>query len=138
MNVRASASMELRGGFTLVEVMVATFVFFTVTFAVLSLTTRGAVAAKALQTKRLDPGMIAALITTNRFLEEGSQSGDFGDMFPDSSFSYSIEQVGTNGLFRVDFVVSGASGKSEDAMKMSALFFRPGSPPGSRFGGLGK
>jgi hypothetical protein len=123
-------------GFTLLEVMIACFVFFTVAFSVLQLTTQSLAAAKSLRKRVLDPGMVAAELSITNRLEEGTVSGDFGDIYPDYSWEYTVQEVESNGLFQVEFVVLPRHGGREEPTRMSALFYRPGSPPGSRFGGI--
>lgn len=123
-------------GFTLIEVMVASFVFFVVSFAVLDLTNRSLGSAKVLQKHILDPAMIAAELTITNRLEEGTVTGEFGDLYPDYTWEYTVEEVESNSLFRVDFVVLPRSGGAENAIRMSTLFFKPGSPPGRMSGGI--
>lgn len=125
-------------GFTLLEVMIACFVFFLVAFALLQLTTRSLVAAKSLRKHIVDPGMVAAELSITNRLEEGSYSGDFGQIYPEYSWQYRVEEIESNGLFKVEFEVIPLGRSDEVPTRMSALFFRPGSPPGARFGGMGK
>jgi Prokaryotic N-terminal methylation motif len=122
-------------GFTLLEVMVACFVFFMVAFAVLELVTRSLVMAKSLQRNTVTPGMVAAELSITNRLEEGSYSGDFGDIHPDYSWEYFVEEAESNGLFRVDFIIIPKKA-GEEPTKMSTLMYKPGSPAGSRFGRL--
>ena len=124
--------------FSLLEVMIACFVFFLVAFSVLELTTRSLAAAKAIRKPRLDPGMLAALVSTNRFLEEGPHSLDLsalGEEYRDYQFSYLVEGS-TNDLFRVTLEVAPVSGAGEPA-RMTTYFYRPGSSKSRRFGGPG-
>jgi pilin/secretion family protein with methylation motif len=128
-------------GFTLLEVIVACAIFFMVAFAVLELVTRGLAAAKALQQREPDAGILAAAMSLTNKLEEGTMSGNFEDLapglYPGYSWARDAYEVGSNGLFQVDFVVVRQSGKGHgpSETKMSILMYRPGSQPGNRFGG---
>jgi prepilin-type N-terminal cleavage/methylation domain-containing protein len=130
-------------GFTLLEVIVACAIFFMVAFAVLELVTRGLAAAKALQQREPDAGLLAAALSLTNKLEEGTMSGNFEDLapglYPGYSWARDAYEVGSNGLFQVDFVVIRQSGKGHgpSETKMSILMYRPGSQQGSRFGGGG-
>jgi len=122
--------------FTLLEVIVACTVFFLVAFAVLGVVTQGLAAARALQHKEPDAGVLAAALTLTNQLIEGSESGDFEDLYPGLYPGYSwtrdVYEVSSNSLFQVDFAIyhdAGKKGASET--KMSILMFRPGSPPGA-------
>ena len=122
--------------FTLIEVMVACFVFFTVSFSILTLTMQGTVAAKALQKNTLDHGMFPSRVSTNRFLKEGVFEMDVDEFYPDTSCTYTVQRVNeTNDLFQVDFVISSRASGAEDVVKLSTLLYRPGSPKGPGLGG---
>jgi prepilin-type N-terminal cleavage/methylation domain-containing protein len=107
-------------GFTLLEVMIAMAVFFIVVFAVLGMVVQSLGAARALQVQRPDAGMLAAMLSLSNVLEEG---------FPDWAWERQIVEVGTNGLFQVDFRVfkkqAGAKDISED---LTILMHKPGGP----------
>ncbi|MGB9602634.1 MAG: prepilin-type N-terminal cleavage/methylation domain-containing protein [Limisphaerales bacterium] len=118
---------ELFLGFTLIEVMIALAIFFMATFAILGVVSRGLSAARHLMVVGPDPSLIAAELTVTNKLEDGMvESGDFGDMYPDYSWSYEVYEVATNGLFKVDIKILRKSGytKQEDS-KMSILIYKP-------------
>lgn len=122
--------------FTLLEVIIACTVFFMVAFAVLGVVTQGLAAARALQQKEPDAGVLAAALSLTNQLIEGTESGDFEDFYPGLyrgySWSRDVYEVSSNSLFQVDFYIykdAGKKGASET--KMSVLMFRPGSPPGA-------
>src|SRR5215831_19268980 len=75
--------------FTLMEVMVACGIFFMATFAILALVSTTLRNARALQRRDVDAGMAASQVfetlKTNR-MEQGSLSGDFGDVYPGYSW----------------------------------------------------
>jgi len=122
--------------FTLLEVIVACTIFFMVAFAVLELVTRSLAMARSLQEKEPDAGILAESLTLTNQLEEGTDSGDFEDLYPklykDYRWERNVTEIGSNGLFQVDFIVyRDAAGKGTKPTTMSILMFRPGSKPGS-------
>ena len=129
---------QLLSAFTLLEVIIACAILFMVGFSILEMVTRGLAAARAIQEHEPDPGLVAAPLVLTNQLVEGSESGDFEDMYPNLykgySWSREVNEVGSNGLFQVDFFVyTDVKGRKKNAepMRMSILLFRPGSPPGS-------
>ncbi len=94
--------------FSLLEVMIASGIFFMATFAILALVSTTLRNARALGRGEVDVGMAAAQIyqfaKTNREAEF-SGSGDFGDAYPGFSFDYASQEYMTNGLLQVDIVV---------------------------------
>jgi Tfp pilus assembly protein PilV len=114
-------------GFSLLEVMIAMFVFFIVVFAVLSMVVQSLSAARALQYQQADPGMVASMTSMSNVLEELSDSGDFEGLVEGYRWERTITEVGSNGLFQVDITVfkNNAKGK-EVGESMSVLMFRPG------------
>jgi len=135
---------ERTSAFTLLEVIVACAIFFMVAFAILGMVTGGLAQAKALQQRDPDAGMLAATLSLTNQLEEGMESGDFQDLAPglyrDFRWMREVNEVSSNGLFQVDFVVTGSFGKHRPSeTRMSILMFRPGSKPGKSFGtGVGR
>ncbi len=136
-----------RRAFTLLEVIIACAIFFMMVFAVLELVTRGLAAARSLQQREPDAGMVASIYCQTNILAEDGDSGDFEKwyegLYPDYSWARETVEVGSNSLFRVDFVVYQGNNKRRGVSEthMSILLFRPGSPPGSASksfgGGLG-
>lgn len=122
-------------GFTLLEVIVASAIFFIAGFAILELVTRSISAARSLQQREPDAGMVAASLSLTNQLLEGSETGDFedfcGNLYPDYSWGRDIYEVGSNGLFQVDFFVINDKRHGAEPAKMSILLYRPQSPPGS-------
>ncbi len=69
----------------------------------------------------VDAAMLASeLSLTNQIVEE-SQSGDFGKLYPGYTWTADINEVLTNKLFQVDYVVQ-SSDTHEVVQKMSVLF----------------
>src|SRR5688572_3043896 len=85
--------------FTILEVLVACAVFFMVAFAVLQMVTQGLVAAKAIQQRDPDPGIILAALSLTNAFEEGSMSGNYEDiapgMYPGHRWEAFIKEVGS-------------------------------------------
>jgi hypothetical protein len=136
------ASSEQTNAFTLLEVIIACAIFFMVAFAVLQLVIQGLGAARSLQQREPDAGLLAATLSKTNRLEEGTESGDFEDIAPGLYTGYSweryVEEIGSNSLFKIDFIVfyNKARGKRKGASEshMSMLLYVPGSPPGSASG----
>lgn len=122
--------------FSLVEVMIALAIFFMAVFSILSLVSTLLRNARILQTKKgVDAGMVAAQLCITNKLTEEVESGDFGDMYRDYTWTRDTYEVATNGLFQVDMIVERNSGRQVES-KMSILLFRPESAPGSLSGGM--
>jgi hypothetical protein len=121
--------------FTLLETIVACAIFFMVAFAILELVTRSLMAAKALQTREPDPGIILAALSLTNTFEEGSLSGNYEDiapgMYPGYRWEAFMQEVGSNGLFQVDVLTYNERKRSQNPVTISTQFFRPGSKPGS-------
>ena len=121
-----------RSGFTLLEVLIAMSVFFIVVFAILGMVAQSLGAARALQRPQPDFSILASQIALSNVLEEGFESGDFGDLgaeYSDYTWERQIIEVGSNGFFQVDFIITSANGKGKSvAESMSILMHKPGSP----------
>jgi hypothetical protein len=88
------------------EVMIAAGIFFMATFAILELVSNSLRNARHLRRIDLDAGMVAAQLYKTNKLTEGIQSGDFGDLYADYSWTTDSEQIESNGLWQVDIVVN--------------------------------
>jgi prepilin-type N-terminal cleavage/methylation domain-containing protein len=115
--------------FSLLECMIAIAAFVIATFAILSLISQSLQNARYLQRPIVDAGMLASELSLTNKLVEGSGSGDFGDVYPGSTWTATTTEVLSNKLFEVDYVVQRADGGRAD--KMSILLFRPQSAAGS-------
>jgi general secretion pathway protein I len=111
-----------RRGFTLLEVMIALAMFFLAAFSILALVSQNLRAARSLQTSHVTAATLAADLSLTNRLEEGVESGEFGELFPGYSWVRAITEVSSNGLFSVDFAV--IKDGREDS-KMTILLFRP-------------
>jgi len=116
--------------FSLLEVMIACAIFFMAVFAILAMVSSVLRNARSLRRIPLDAGMVAAQIANTNKLYEGSQSGDFGNMYQDYSWEADTYEPpgGTNGLFQVDIIVR-CRGIQKPVDAMSIWLYRPESPP---------
>jgi Tfp pilus assembly protein PilV len=123
-------SRSARAAFSLLEVMIACGIFFMAVFAILAMVSGVLRNARSLRRIPLDAGMVAAQISLTNKLYEGSQSGDFGNMYQDYSWEAdTYEPPGaTNGLFQVDIIVR-CRGIQKPVDVMSIWLYRPESPP---------
>ena len=124
--------------FTLLEVMIAIAIFFMVSFSILAVVSAGLRTAKALRTTRPSASILAAelslvLSTTNK-LDEGTETVDFGKTYPDFECRETFTEVGTNGLWQVDFEVYDKRNRRNVDSRMSALFYIPQVRNNSRLG----
>ena len=126
---------KLSDAFTILEVIVACAIFFMVAFAVLELVTQGLAGARAIQQREPDPGIILASLSLSNALEEGTISGNYEDlapnMYPGYRWEAFIQEVGSNGLFKVDVLTFNERKRAQNPSTVSTLFFRPQSKPGS-------
>jgi hypothetical protein len=110
------------------EVMIAGGIFFMAIFAILAMVSSVLRNARSLRKTPLDAGMVAAQICNTNKLEEGTRSGDFGDLYPGYSWEADTYEpsdlYATNGLWQVDIVVR-LRGARDPVDKMSILLYRP-------------
>ena len=117
--------------FTLMEVVIALGIFFMAIFALLQLTSQGLRMARTIQNVALNPSILPAqLALTNRF-EEGSVSGDFGEISPGSSWERTTTLISTNGLYEVTWNINEKFGNGTRQSTLSAWFYRPDSAVGT-------
>jgi hypothetical protein len=124
-----------RDAFTLLEVMFALIAFFTATFVILALVSNSLANARRLQRPMVDAGVLAAVLSQTNQLVEGEKSGELDELLGNAYQGYrwtrDIQEVQTNKLFQVDFIVQSDFGQKPVLSKMSILLFRPDSPAGS-------
>lgn len=118
-----------RRAFSILEVMIALSLFFIAIFSILNLTSQSLASARRLQEYPVDIASLAADFSLTNHLEEGTETGDFGEIRPGYSWNRTVTEVGTNGLFQVDFNVYYTSRRKGTSMEsaMSILLFRPDS-----------
>ncbi|HLZ55204.1 MAG TPA: hypothetical protein VKS19_12045 [Verrucomicrobiae bacterium] len=138
MKTRTDRPRTTSRAFTLLEVMFAMVAFCTATFVILALVSNSLANARRLQRPMVDAGVLAAELSQTNQLIEGVKSGDLGDSLGNAYQGYTwtrdVEEVQTNKLFQVDFIVQSDSVDKPVVSKMSILLFRPGSPAGSMDG----
>jgi hypothetical protein len=115
--------------FSLLEVMIACGIFFMAVFAILAMVSSVLRNARSLRRTELDAGMVAAQVTKTNRLTEGTESGDFGNLYPDYSWETETYEAQTNGLWEVDIVVR-RHGVSQPVDSMSILVYSPDSKAG--------
>jgi prepilin-type N-terminal cleavage/methylation domain-containing protein len=113
--------------FTLLEVAVASAVLAIALFAILNLCSISIRTARSLGRVHVDASSLAAMLSMTNRLEEGADSGDFGQMHPGYSWRRNITEYNTNGLYFVEFEVLGVSNGREDRSRLQLLLFRPDS-----------
>lgn len=136
MNRRVAQVGRSRQAFTLLEVMIASGILFLCLFAILELLSTALANARRLQRSTVDAGMLAAELSLTNKLYEGpvpKDLGGFDKLYPDFRYEGKITEVGTNGLFQVDYVVFSRRGDHGKESSLSILLFKPDSP---RQGGL--
>jgi len=124
---RKSRNAKPLAGFSLLEVMMAMFIFFIVVFGVLGVVVQCLGSARALQQQQADCGMVASMTAMSNVLEENFDSGDFEGLVPGYHWTRDIVEVCSNGFFRVDIEVFKDNAKSKaPAERMSVLMYKPG------------
>ena len=128
----ATCHLSPSAAFTLLEVMIAVGIFFMCVFVILELVSTNLRHVQRLQKPNVDIGSLASELSLTNKLEEGSDAGDFGALYPRVSWSRNITMVATNGLFQVDFTVqdSSAGGRLPVQSSLSIFLYRPESTMG--------
>lgn len=118
-----------RAAFTLVEVVIASGIFCMCIFAILGVMSQGLRSANSLRSSGPTAGMVMAdysmTSATNR-IEEGSDSGAFGDAYPEYQWLRDVTSWGSNGLFKVDVVVTR---KGHIDSTLTSYIYRPNQSP---------
>lgn len=122
-----------RSGFSLIEVTIAMAIFFVCMFALLSLTTLSLNTARRLEFVEPDIGWVSSELSLTNVVEEGFETGDFGDHYPGWGWArdvyvyppleedFGTGQPGEQGLYQVDITLNGPGGSSQ---KHSVLMYR--------------
>src|SRR5665213_3054116 len=123
-----------RSAFSLIEVMVATTIFFMAMFAILGVLGAGIHAASILRNSGPTAGMAAGYYYVTNKIVEGNDSGDFGDIASYQGYQWrsSAVEVATNGLFKMEFVVIDPQGNQSSTLDV--LIYNPNSGSGQRMG----
>ena len=123
-----SARRRPSAAFTLLEVMIAIWIFFVCIFAILEVVATNLRAARVLQNPPADVSLVIDDLYQTNKLEEGSDSGDFGKVYPGYEWASETTLAGTNGLFKVEFLVTRHGGGPNSDTHMTVLLWRPDSP----------
>ena len=133
-----SSTKEQRA-FSLLEVMIATGIFFLATFAILGLISTSLGNARRLQRPCVDASALLSQWSLTNQLVEGTYSGNLGDLlgkdYRDYRWTGEIIEVASNKLFQADFIIQSARGGRDVLSRTTSLFYRPQSPAGSLDGG---
>ena len=128
-----------RRAFSLLEVMIASAIFFLATFAILGLVSTSLGNARRLQRPCVDASALLSQLSLTNQLVEGIYSGNLGDLlgkaYQDYRWTGEIIEVGSNRLFQADFIIQSAYGGKDVLSRTTTLFYRPQSLPGSLDGG---
>ena len=89
----------------MIEVMIAVTIFFVAMFSILGVLSAGLHAAAILRNNGPNAGMAVASLTITNQLEEGSEAGNFGEVYPDYTYNLTKREIATNGLFQIDVTV---------------------------------
>jgi hypothetical protein len=114
-----------RAAFTLLEVMIAVGIFFMAMFTILGVLSGSLHAASILRNSGPTAGMVAAQWSITNKLEEGSVSGNFGEIYEGYRWIGQISEASTNGLFQMDIEVINPNGMPDSTL--AVLFYRPDS-----------
>jgi hypothetical protein len=138
MKIPLKTSMPDRRGqraFSLLEVMIAIGIFFMGVFAILGLVSSTLGNARRLERPIVDAGPVASELSLTNQLIEGTLSGNLseflGKPYQDYQWTYVIEEVQTNKLFKVDIILQDDAHGRAVVSQISLLLFRPASPAGS-------
>ena len=116
--------------------MIAVAIFFMCAFSVMELVSQNLKNVQRLQKPAVDIGSLASELSLTNKLEEGSDAGDFGNLYPGVSWTRNVTMVATNGLFQVDFTVQdrSAGGRFPAESRLSIFLYRPDSLMGATVG----
>lgn len=139
---------QRRAGFTLLEVMIAMAIFFMAIFAILGLVSQNLQIARSLSLGEIDISAVAVELSlqtlTNREMNEGFVSGDFGETFPGATWGANLYLVSSNagglasrssggGLYQADITITWSQNQLVKERQTSLLLYRPNL--GNRMGG---
>ena len=112
--------------FTLLEVMIAMGIFFMCMFAILELVSTNLRNARLLQQPPVDVSLVIADLYQTNKLTEGNDNGTFGDLFPGYEWTSQTTEVATNGLFKVEFMVTHRGHQEPNSeTHMTVMLWRP-------------
>lgn len=110
--------------FSLLEVMIASAIFFMAIFTILAMVSSTLRNTRILRKVDVDAGMVASQFFKTNRVYEGTESGDFGDFYRDYTWHTETFEIATNGLWQVNIVVN-KHGVSQPTSTMSIWVFSP-------------
>jgi hypothetical protein len=126
---------RMQRAFSLLEVMIAVGIFFMASFSILGLVSSSLENARRLRRPIVNASPVAGFLQQTNILVEGVYEADLseflGRAYQGYRVTYAVQEVGTNKLFQVDFIVQSADRGRAVVSKMTALYFKPQSPAGS-------
>lgn len=133
MNTRTNINVHRkRAAFTILEVMIAVAIFFACVFGILALVSQSLKGARSLRPVSIDARSAIALLSLTNRLEEGSIPPEITEAFqkenPGLRLDGIITEYETNGLFQVDFTVTGAPNPANAtpvSVTTKVLLYRP-------------
>ena len=133
MNTRTNINVHRkRAAFTILEVMIAVAIFFACVFGILALVSQSLKGARSLRPVSIDARSAIALLSLTNRLEEGSIPPEIIEAFqkenPGLRLDGIITEYETNGLFQVDFTVTGAPNPANAtpvSVTTKVLLYRP-------------
>jgi len=111
--------------FTLVEVVVASAILAAGLAGILLICSNGLRMARALDRVHVDAGSVATMLSLTNQLEEGADSGSFGEENPGYQWVRQVFEAGTNGLYQADMSVFSQSDPQGTENRLSIFLFRP-------------
>lgn len=127
MKLRRPQRHSSASAFTLVEVVVASAILAVGLAGILLICSNGLRTARVLDRIHVDAGSLATMLSLTNQLEEGGDSGSFGDENPGYQWANQIYLKATNGLFQADFQVYSPFNAQGSESQLSILLFRPAS-----------
>lgn len=141
--VAGAGSPAQRGGFSLLEVMIAIAIFFIASCAILDLISSSLNNVRRLQRPTVDASPILARYAATNRLVEGIYQGSLGEPellgkeYRDYNYVVNIAEIASNHLYSVECAIYPANGKREVISDMTTVLYRPQSVKGSLDGGPG-
>ena len=115
--------------------MIAIGIFFMCLFTILALVSSSLANARRLQRPLVDASAVASWLSMTNQLVEGTYTVNLGDLLGDAyngyDCTYEVEEVETNKLFQVGYVVRSTTGNHEIISSMTNWVYSPQSPAGS-------
>jgi hypothetical protein len=108
------------------EVLFAITLFAVGAFAILELTSRNLRNARSLQRIPIDIAALASDLSLTNALEEGWETGDFGDLYPGATWQRDVVLYSSNGLYEVNFVVNWELEGRPQESELRLLLYRGG------------